>query len=85
MKKKWFYIAQRLYKDWLAFNLKQTQTVKQIITETTLEEIHYVESTQVNGPATLYTLKAYKNTGEVTLTCEQERKIIVLRNRLDLI
>jgi len=68
MKKgKWFYEAQRLFKQWKADNDLTGDCIVQTITHSSLEEKWFVYGKTIRGTPIEYTLHAYKNTGEVYL------------------
>jgi hypothetical protein len=78
---KWFYEAQRLFKEWKSKNGKTSETAKQVITTYTYEE-HVIMFPKDGGRPEAFVLYAYKNTGEVYLLPDGGKPVrIFLRKR----
>lgn len=77
MRKKWFYDAQRLFREWKRKNDLSGECSKQIITPYTLEEMWYLRS---DSSYEVYTLYAFKNTPEVYIVPYNSHERIYLKN-----
>ncbi len=86
MKKgKWFYTAQRLFKEWKAINEMTGDCIKQVITQSSLEEQWFLRKKDGSSVNEKYTLHAYKNTDEVYLLPEYGPPVrTYLQHRKDL-
>lgn len=77
MRKKWFYNAQRLFREWKRENGLSGDCMEQVITPYTLKETWSLRKAEGYG---VYILHAFKNTSEVYVLLDSNGERVTLKD-----